>query len=334
MDETSWKAVQLSGKTIAPTGAESVSVLVDGNEKDAMSAICTVSSAGDKLPSIYILRGETEHVFHDLEGAVPFSRITYSHNGWMDETVMLKHLSWLHACVKGRECVLVLDSFPAHGTPAVLYKAWTLQIWLLPVPRGLTGEFQPLDRKCFGPLKRISQKLWDRLAAQNPKLHWNHKLLEEAWASLRAEVIEHAFKYEDRYLDPQGRYLEGEEEDPNLSDEHGDEDLPHAPDLLDVIDMPFTLSDARRHDDSLSDYSEDSEDQTNETDAAHVDDSEPFKIGPTRLQEWVDKRLQASVPPKPYGHLDGQLRSLFMASPPSTRTGNSTHHGCLSLCRE
>jgi hypothetical protein len=54
---------------------------------------------------------------------------------------------------------LVLDTFPGHITARVRARADALRVELIKVPRGMTGELQPLDRSCFGPLKMMSQQL-------------------------------------------------------------------------------------------------------------------------------------------------------------------------------
>jgi hypothetical protein len=38
----------------------------------------------------------------------------------------------------------------------------------------MTGELQPLDRSCFGPLKMMSQQLWDEEIEAHPELAWSH----------------------------------------------------------------------------------------------------------------------------------------------------------------
>jgi hypothetical protein len=50
MDETSWRDIQLAGKTITQKGTPSVTVLVKGNAKSSLSAVCTVSMSGNKFP--------------------------------------------------------------------------------------------------------------------------------------------------------------------------------------------------------------------------------------------------------------------------------------------
>jgi hypothetical protein len=76
-----------------------------------------------------------------------------------------------------------------------------LGIGIRPVPKGLTGEYQQLDRCGFRPLKRIGQSLWDARAAREPRLHWNHlesaKLLEVAWAQLPRRALACAWRFEE-----------------------------------------------------------------------------------------------------------------------------------------
>jgi hypothetical protein len=199
MDETAWKDVQIGGKTIAPMGAKSVHVIVNGDPKAGMSVIATISAAAEKLPLIYILRADSDRSLPSLMPAVDESRVTHSKNGWMDGFVMLKYLSWLHYAMNEEPCALVMDSFPGHIIDAVRHKADYLEIEIIPVPEGLTGEFQPLDRSGFGPLKKISQALWDERAARDPHLQWTHleaaKILEVAWAQLPPPVLESAWRF-------------------------------------------------------------------------------------------------------------------------------------------
>jgi hypothetical protein len=193
MDEIAWKDIQRSGKTVARRGAVSVPVAIHGDPKAQISAVCTISMSGRKLAPIYILRGGTERAFAAFSEAIGENRATCSENSWMDTAVMLKYLSWLHAASHEDHCALVMDSFGADFPEEVLDKAVYLGIELIPVPKGLAGKWQPLDRRCFGPLKRLSQRLWGEKAARQPGLQWNHieaaRLLEEAWDELTMDTV-------------------------------------------------------------------------------------------------------------------------------------------------
>jgi hypothetical protein len=65
----------------------------------------------------------------------------------------------------------------------------------------LTGDYQPLDRSGFGPVKKICQRLWNQQASREPHLQWTHreaaKILEVAWAQLSVAVLESAWRFQE-----------------------------------------------------------------------------------------------------------------------------------------
>jgi hypothetical protein len=117
----------------------------------------------------------------------------------MDEPVMMKYLSWATIAIGDIAFALVLDSYPAHITPRVRDKAVRLEIEMISMARGLTGEYQPLDRSRFGPVKKMSQRFWDEKVRKNPDLKWTHehgaKSLEESWSLLSRETIQHGWRF-------------------------------------------------------------------------------------------------------------------------------------------
>jgi hypothetical protein len=59
MDETCWKPVQKTGKTIAPVVVRSSKVEIEGNEKSVMTAIASVTMSGRKPPLVDVRRGKS-----------------------------------------------------------------------------------------------------------------------------------------------------------------------------------------------------------------------------------------------------------------------------------
>jgi hypothetical protein len=167
MDETSWKDIQFAGKAVAPKGSKPV-VLLSGNTKAAISVISTVSMSGNKFSPLDILSGAADRLRASLEPTVSRDRVTLSENASMDEIIMLKYLSWARVACDNAPFALIMDSFTAHTTARIRNKAEALDIEIIPVRAGLTGEYQPLDRSCFGPLKKMSQALWVQNVAVNP----------------------------------------------------------------------------------------------------------------------------------------------------------------------
>jgi hypothetical protein len=70
---------------------------------------------------------------------------------------ILKYLSWPHVPINDDPCALAMDSFPGPVTEPVYTKGGILAIEIIPVAKGLTGEYQPSDLAGFGPRKRTSR---------------------------------------------------------------------------------------------------------------------------------------------------------------------------------
>jgi hypothetical protein len=124
---------------------------------------------------------------------VPLGSVTFAENGWMTERVMIQYLRWLRVLMGPGPLALVLDTFPGYITQRVKWQARKMEVELIEVPRGMTGRFQPLDRSCFGPLKKMSEALCDRRNAEQPGLHWSHaegaRLLEQVWPMLTGHTV-------------------------------------------------------------------------------------------------------------------------------------------------
>jgi hypothetical protein len=67
------------------------------------------------------------------------------------------YFGWIVEMIHKVPIALVLDMFRGHITARVRALAEALRVELIEVPHGMTGEFQPLDRSYFGPLKMMSQ---------------------------------------------------------------------------------------------------------------------------------------------------------------------------------
>jgi hypothetical protein len=157
MDETSWRDVQCRGHTIARRGQRQVGVTVKGNMKAAVSAICTMGKDGRKFPPLYVLRATSANARTEPSPA-PLADITVSENGWVTQTVMLWYLMWLTLPLGTGPLALVLSTFPGHLTGRIRRCAKELGVQMIEVSKGMTDLLQPLDRSCFGPLKRISEQ--------------------------------------------------------------------------------------------------------------------------------------------------------------------------------
>jgi hypothetical protein len=228
MDETSWRDIQTRGKTLARIGEPTVQVKILGNVKSAMTAICTVTAAGGKLPPLYIVKGRTPAVCEKFAPHVPATRITFSDSGWMTEGLMIRYLRWLRIAMGEGPFALIVDTYPAHISPPVRWQMARSEIELIPVPRGMTGRLQPLDLGCFGPLKAESAALFDREAMADPQMVWCHvqaaRLLEEVWIDLKPSTIRSGWSFCPSAIETESLQPESEEESEAVTRSDADED--------------------------------------------------------------------------------------------------------------
>jgi hypothetical protein len=134
----------------------------------AISAGCFACCSRAKLPPLYVLKGRDPNMGTTLGPHVPRARVTISDNCWMTERVMVQYLRWLQIVMGAGPFALVVDPFPGHVTQRVRWQARKMAVEFIPVPKGMTGQFQPVDRSCFEPLKNLSEPLWHRRYAEEP----------------------------------------------------------------------------------------------------------------------------------------------------------------------
>lgn len=74
---------------------------------------------------------------------------------------MLDYLQWLRNTHSNEPLVLVLDAFSVHRDTSVKNKAEQLDIELIFAPINVTPQYQPLDRKNFGPVKMRMRNMYE-----------------------------------------------------------------------------------------------------------------------------------------------------------------------------
>jgi transposase len=194
-DESSWRVVMISGRTVAPRGAETVRRYVNGDVKASFTFFASVLADGTKLPLILLAKGKTERCHKQL-GTHPGHQhdIWHSPNGWSNAQLVTCYLDWLRAHINAPHIVLILDQFDAHDTLEIHARADELSIELVFIPRGGTGTYQPLDRRVFGALKSKGRAKWMRHAFQNPGAECTRpeaaRLLLESWEELPEACVQ------------------------------------------------------------------------------------------------------------------------------------------------
>ena len=84
-------------------------------------------------------------------------------NGWMETDIFADGFDAFADENKGRPMLLLFDGHMTHISISVIQRALSDNIYLLKFPPNVTNILQPLDKCCFGPLKR---KWEDKLNAR------------------------------------------------------------------------------------------------------------------------------------------------------------------------
>jgi hypothetical protein len=189
--------------TIAPRGTESVSANFSCDPKLGVTAIATISAAGEKLPLWIICKGTTERCekrFREhFAQQIKHKQLVLCHqvSGWTDKVISKTVLRWLADRCDDSFGTLIWDVYAAHREEGVKAYAARKGIGLLYIPPGMTDTYQPLDRRIFGSLKARARARFDDLWVDNPSRELTLvdaiEILLEAWAAVTQEEILNAW---------------------------------------------------------------------------------------------------------------------------------------------
>lgn len=205
MDETHWQTFPNGILTWRMTGDDAVQVKIDGNEKQGLTVLASVTASGKKLPLLILAKGKTERcertqLPEDLGSHFKF----HSQSGWSTREVMMKYLEVLRGQFPAAQegdlpprLHLILDMYASHRMDDVIAAANHMNIEFHFIPPGLTDEFQPLDRRVFGCLKAAGKTAFRHLYRRNPEQKFSTRCavecLVKAWDHLSSEVIDEAW---------------------------------------------------------------------------------------------------------------------------------------------
>ena len=204
VDETCWRLVNGELKTLARTGSTDVTIPVATCPKTDITVIAACSRAGKKLPLRILASGKTPRCTDRYRESPKLRRhfashaltIDYSLKGWSTSEVMIRYLQWLKDLNDGRFLHVIWDVHASHRHETVQEWASNNSVGLTYIPAGQTDEWQPLDRRVFGSLKRRSVEMANRkLAEGDIDLFDAISILVDAWNAIPEEEILHSWDH-------------------------------------------------------------------------------------------------------------------------------------------
>ena len=227
MDETSWRLNNGTLRTIARRGADDVTVDLSIDERTCITVICCVTASGRKLPPWAIIKGKTARCEARYRSSPKLSHhirakrliVDHTESGWATAELMKRYVKWLGEQLGGRFSYLLWDLHSSHRDEEVKKKAHKKNVNLSFIPAGQTGEWQPLDKRVFGAVKKQAEERLNEICVNEDLADLNMMdalaILVDVWYALPQEDIKkawaHLFPAED--LPEEIQQIDGEEED-------------------------------------------------------------------------------------------------------------------------
>lgn len=131
------------------------------DDKREITALLTISLAGELLPPQLIYAGKTDRCHAQCEFPDTWA-ITHSNNHWSNEETMLRYADtvlspYLESKRRqpNQKALVILDVFAAHRCDSFKQKLKSMNCVMVYVPAGCTGDLQPLDLAVNDEYKRL-----------------------------------------------------------------------------------------------------------------------------------------------------------------------------------
>ena len=164
IDETGMPFNPASPRGICKRGVKTVPSISSGD-----TVVGCVSAAGYCIPPMVIWDRKTLQP-HMTAGEVPSTVYGLSEKGWIDQELfsMWFQNHFLRYAPSTRPLLLLMDGHASHYCPDTIRLAAQQKIILFTFPPNTTHLTQPLDKGCFGPLKKEWQNVCHRFMSENP----------------------------------------------------------------------------------------------------------------------------------------------------------------------
>ena len=196
-DETPVHVAPTTVYTTQYRGEQTPATRRNGNEKDVVTAIATVSADGTAWPLTIVAKGATPQVVRNLRLPDDIWR-EYSPTGKTNTEICVRHVDRISKFANGNPCALIWDGYKADWTKQVEAEADKLDVTLVSVPGNATSTFQPLDVGVFPVVASKHQALLRRLDVFEkkglPARRDAVNLYHRAWKGLKKSVVKKAFK--------------------------------------------------------------------------------------------------------------------------------------------
>ena len=192
-------------------GAKTVGIK-EKKSSQRCTAMLGSSMTGDKVTPYLIFtgantrNGKIKQTLVDAVGNGYPGEIAYGvqANGWMDEILMLEWIEkvWLPISQQHDTSMIILDSFTAHLTAAVMLKFANCNTEVEIIPAGYTSKLQPMDVGINKPFKgkvRSCYSRWMVANKENPNPKFKPtrisvaKWIKEAWNGIEKNTFINSF---------------------------------------------------------------------------------------------------------------------------------------------
>ncbi|KAH9132899.1 hypothetical protein AeRB84_020829 [Aphanomyces euteiches] len=176
---------------------------LDASEKSSarLTAVLSARSNGEKLPILFIIKGEKGGFIEQNElQEYPQEHLYFvQKNAWMDADGWKYYLTQLMSSELRGPTLFVVDNFNAHVSDASFAMVEEeLSSFLCPLPKNCTTVLQTLDVGVMGQFKSILRRMWlsetttQRTAKQKRMVTIKRAIA--AWNAITAETIISSFR--------------------------------------------------------------------------------------------------------------------------------------------